>query len=629
MFNAGFRQAEARRVIRPERRKPLGRMLVEDGHLNARDLVWALQQQKTSDALLGEILIAEGLVAEIHVLDALARQHQVARVSLELDRPDMSMARELSPELCQHHTAVPWRRIGQTVFIAMARPDQLAELVQNAGAERMHFVPVIATQAEVLTEIGRLHGAQLAHNATTQLAESCSARRWGKTSNLRAVCAFGILCLLLACWTLWPLWTPLLLLGWSVLTLASTLGLKVVAFMAEMMGDALSAPPRARPASAPERWPRVSVMVPLYKEREIASALIARLERLNYPKHLLDVVLVLEAKDRITCETIANTCLPPWMRVIEVPDDGSVTTKPRALNYALNFCRGEIVGVWDAEDAPAADQIESVVRHFHTAADDVVCVQGMLDYYNARSNWIARCFTIEYATWWRIILPGLARLGFVIPLGGTTLFFRRTALERLGAWDAHNVTEDADLGVRLARAGYRTEILETVTLEEANCRILPWIRQRSRWLKGFMVTYCVHMRNPIHLLRDLGLRRFVGFQIMFLATFSQFATMPLLWLFWMPWVGFPADISAAFGMDLFILLAVFFLTAEFMNILIGMVAVSRPHHRHLMVWVLTMPIYFTMGAFAAYKALFEMIVTPFYWDKTSHGAFKADADKAL
>ena len=185
------------------------------------------------------------------------------------------------------------------------------------------------------------------------------------------------------------------------------------------------------------------------------------------------------------------------------------------MNYALDFCRGTIIGVWDAEDAPEPDQIEKVAARFNEAAPNVVCLQGMLDYYNARQNWISRCFTIEYATWWRVVLPGMARLGFVIPLGGTTLFFRRKALEKLGRWDAHNVTEDADLGVRLARHGYVTELIPTVTYEEANCRPWRWVRQRSRWLKGFMITYIVHMRDPAQLLRDLGFKRFMGLQMIF------------------------------------------------------------------------------------------------------------------
>lgn len=186
------------------------------------------------------------------------------------------------------------------------------------------------------------------------------------------------------------------------------------------------------------------------------------------------------------------------------------------------------------------------------------------------------------------------------------------------------MTEDADLGLRLAREGYVTEIIPTETLEEANARVLPWIRQRSRWLKGFLITYLVHMRRPRALLRDLGLKRFVGVQIVFLATFSQFAALPLFWLFWLPWVGFPAVFSGAFGAELHILLAVCFLTAELLNIIIGMIAVAEPRHRFLMAWVITMPIYFTMGAFAAYKALFELIMTPFYWDKTRHGVFSAE-----
>ena len=138
--------------------------------------------------------------------------------------------------------------------------------------------------------------------------------------------------------------------------------------------------------------------------------------------------------------------MPDWISVIEVPQSEGPTTKPRALNYALDFCPGKIIGVWDAEDSPAPDQIEKVVMRFHSAPQNVACLQGILDYYNARANWLSRCFTIEYATWWRLVLPGIAKLGLVIPLGGTTLFFKRDILEKLGRWDAHNVTEDADLG---------------------------------------------------------------------------------------------------------------------------------------------------------------------------------------
>ena len=244
-------------------------------------------------------------------------------------------------------------------------------------------------------------------------------------------------------------------------------------------------------------------MIPLFKKQEIAGRLLERLKALEYPHELLDILLVLEEDDDTTLTALQNTVLPDWIRSIRVPR-GIIQTKPRALNYALDFCRGSIIGVYDAEDAPAPDQIRKMVLQFSTSDPKTVFLQGVLDFHNADSNWLAQCFTVEYAAWFRVILSGLSNLNLAIPLGGTTLFFRRDALEHLGGWDAHNVTEDADLGIRLARHGYQTELLASTTQEEANARMWPWIKQRSRWLKGYAVTYGVHMRNPAALWRDLG-----------------------------------------------------------------------------------------------------------------------------
>ena len=322
----------------------------------------------------------------------------------------------------------------------------------------------------------------------------------------------------------------------------------------------------------------------------------------------------------MTRDALARTALPPWMRQILVPP-GTVRTKPRALNYALDFCRGSIVGVYDAEDAPAPDQLRRVVRRFRESPPEVACLQGVLDFYNARTNWLSRCFTIDYATWFRIVLPGIARLGLVIPLGGTTLFFRRSALERLGGWDAHNVTEDADLGLRLARHGYRCELIDSVTEEEANCRAIPWIRQRSRWLKGYALTWISHMRRPGLLLRDLGLWKFMGVQILFLGTLSTFLLAPLVWSFWLLPFGLPHPLAGIVPWWLFVALGSAFLLTELVNIAASAVAVSSTRHRWLIPWVPTMHFYYPLGALASWKALVEMVVRPFYWDKTAHGLY--------
>ena len=352
-----------------------------------------------------------------------------------------------------------------------------------------------------------------------------------------------------------------------------------------------------------------------------------RLSRLDYPRDRLDVLLAVEADDTLTRDALAAADLPPWMRIIVMPD-GQVRTKPRALNIALDHCRGSLIGIYDAEDAPDPDQIRKVVDRFHSRGPEVACLQGMLDYYNPRTNWMSRCFTIEYAGWFRLMLPGIARMGLVVPLGGTTLFFRRQVLEDLGGWDAHNVTEDADLGIRLARHGYRTEVIETVTGEEANCRVLPWVRQRSRWIKGYMVTWAVHMRAPRLLWRQIGPRRFFGFQVMFLGSILQSLLAPLLWSFWIMALGLPHPLAAALPPALPGALVTLFLLAEAVNISLGIIALRRSGHRLSPLWAFTLQAYFPLAAFAAYKGLWETLHRPFYWDKTHHGLYDSGADPA-
>ncbi|MFL9503614.1 glycosyltransferase [Rhodopseudomonas palustris] len=209
-----------------------------------------------------------------------------------------------------------------------------------------------------------------------------------------------------------------------------------------------------------------------------------------------------------------------------------------------------------------------------------------------------------------------------------TPFFRRQVLEDLGGWDAHNVTEDADLGIRLARHGYRTEVIETVTGEEANCRVLPWVRQRSRWIKGYMVTWAVHMRAPRLLWRQIGPRRFFGFQVMFLGSILQSLLAPLLWSFWIMALGLPHPLAAALSPATLGALITLFLLAEAVNISLGIIALRRSGHRLSPLWAFTLQAYFPLAAFAAYKGLWETLRRPFYWDKTHHGLYDSGADPA-
>ncbi|WP_176828074.1 glycosyltransferase family 2 protein [Ruegeria marina] len=603
----------------PGAQLPLGRHLVRNGVITQGQLVAALQMQSRLNAPIGEILVAEGWAEPTDVMRALALQNGVQWADLALEPPRAELRALMPHDFWLRHGVIPWMRLGPMVIVATSRPDLFDEVLAEMAATGVLLMPALASAGQIEAALAHHYAPVLARLAETRVDAAYSCRDWDVRTRLPAVLALvGVV--LAVC--LAPLHGFVVLFLVSVLTLILFTGLKAAALITHLLNQAhLTAPGGAakKVGMQEPRLPKISVLVPLYKEREIAGALVARLNRLTYPKALLDVILVLEEKDQVTRDTLAGCKLPHWMRVIEVPGHSGLTTKPRAMNYALDFCRGEIIGVWDAEDAPVPDQLEHVATRFAQAPRDVVCLQGILDYYNPRSSWRARCFTIEYCSWFRIILPGIARLGLVVPLGGTTLFFRRDALERLGGWDAHNVTEDADLGVRLCRAGYRTELIDTVTYEEANFRPWPWVRQRSRWLKGFMVTYLVHMRSPRRLWADLGPARFLGMQAFFLGTLGQFLLAPVLWSFWLLLLGLPHPLEGVLPPVVLAFCMSLFVCTEALALVAGLVAVSGPERRFLLPWVVTMPLYFPLGVVAAYKALYEMVVKPYFWDKTQHG----------
>lgn len=515
---------------------------------------------------------------------------------------------------CLRQRMVPLASSADGLRIAVADPEcdpaTVAATFGVAGAEDISLV--LTSETLVLAALQQTAAAELGPGAERRTATRFSFRKTRVQSRRWTAGMLGLTGLLLIGLALWPKTGLTALSLWACFTLACATAVKL---------SILSTLPLNRLAPAKltsKHRPRISILVPLFREPEVAGLLQKRLARLRYPAGLLEILLLLEEEDNQTKQALEGVNLPPHVRILTVPD-GQPRTKPRAMNYALDFCKGDIIGIYDAEDAPAPDQLLRVADAFADAPADLACVQGVLDYYNPRQGWLARCFTIEYASWFRVMLPGMRRLGFAIPLGGTTLFCRRDVLLEVGGWDAHNVTEDADLGIRLARFGYRSELLPSTTLEEANCHLLPWVRQRSRWLKGYMVTYLVHMRRPLRLLREMGLWQFLGLQLHFVTTLSQVLLAPLLWSFWTILFGLPHPLADTVPSSTLATLGIGFLFAELVVLTTAAIAVSGRNHRHLLAWVVTTHFYFPLAAFAAYKALYELIFQPVYWDKTQHG----------
>jgi glycosyltransferase XagB len=591
----------------------LAARLVAQGLVDPTEMQGLLTLHQSRQGRLSDMLLARGLLDEAQLLEVMAQLWGLRRYRPDDPAPDPRLIDRLGAVACLTNHILPCWRVGNRTVIATAHPEDFHR--HQAGLEALYgpLLMAVAPARQIEEALIDARGAGLARLAETRVAASDSCRTYRAEALRRPALAFGLVMLLMV--VLWPRAALLAATLFALLAGFSFTGLKVAAWLAS-----LSRPPPEGPEPLIARLPVVSVMVALYRESDIAPRLVKRLGALDYPRELLDVLLVVEAEDHMTRAALERADLPGWMRMVLVPE-GSVKTKPRALNFALDHCRGSLVGVYDAEDAPEPDQIRKIVHRFHARGPEVACLQGQLDFYNPGVNWLSRCFTIEYAAWFRLLLPGIEKLGLAVPLGGTTLFFRRAVLESLGRWDAHNVTEDADLGMRLARRGYRTELIDTTTFEEANCRATSWVKQRSRWIKGFMMTWITHMRDPRLLWRELGPRKFIGFQLLLAGSVLHALLAPVLWALWLLPLGVAHPLASALPAGGLGVLWLSFMVIEGLLIAFGIAGLRRTRHGLNPVWVLSMVVYYPLATLAAYKAAWEMLVEPFYWDKTSHGEF--------
>jgi len=600
-------------------RVPLGQLLLSTGTISVGDLLDGLSLHKALNVPLGRALLSQDRITESELYDLLALQWETPR-HYDLTGDDDALCDVIDLNYCLKHNVYPVDMSEGTLILAVSDlagfEDAFSDLEDQFGL----VTPVVASPTEIDQATQTSYKSQLATRAANDVPKSDSCRGLAENTKRRSAIGASVLTIILACFLVWPSES---IVAVTVLSISLSLSSAVLKSLA-LASHAL--PPRKLVPGATDLpiHPVVSVMVPLHREPDIAEALIERLSKLTYPKPLLEILLVIEENDTTTRTAIESAMLPNWMKPVFVPE-GHPKTKPRALNHAYKFCNGDIIGIYDAEDMPAPDQIEQVIAQFRKSGPEVACLQGILQFYNPRQNWLARCFTMDYAGWFRIILPGLARLGLPVPLGGTTLFLKRKIVDQMHGWDAYNVTEDADLGLRLHRSGYRTELVNTITGEEANCHGWRWVRQRSRWIKGYMVTYWAHMRTPFKLWRDLGSKSFLAFQVLFLGTILHFVTAPVLWSFWIVYFGAEHAFFNATPKGLVAITAFSFLAVEILGMVILALACVRADRRFLIPWVPTMSLYFLLAVPAGIKALWEFFRAPVFWDKTDHGhSLKSD-----
>ncbi len=365
--------------------------------------------------------------------------------------------------------------------------------------------------------------------------------------------------------------------------------------------------------------PVYTVMIPAYREPEVINELIQRVTQFEYPPDRLDVKLLIEADDRETIAAIAASMPGDQFELVKVPP-ADPRTKPKALNYGLTLARGELVAIYDAEDEPEPLQLRRAAVAMRRLGPDIACIQAKLTYHNPMQNMITKWFTIEYALWFSFFLPGLASMNAPIPLGGTSNHFRRVALQELGAWDPYNVTEDADLGIRMYREGYSVRVLESNTFEEANSDFVNWMKQRSRWLKGYLQTFAVHMREPKEVRRELGWKGMMHFTIFVGGTPVLAIINPIFWLMTLLWfVGHPSFIQAIFPAPIYYLGLLSWAFGNFLLVYVTVMSCRIAKRGELLFPALLVPLYWIMMSMAAVKAVSQLVGAPNFWEKTVHG----------
>lgn len=371
-----------------------------------------------------------------------------------------------------------------------------------------------------------------------------------------------------------------------------------------------------------KEWPMYTIFCPLYKEWSVVEQFVKAIDQLDYPKNKLQVQLLLEEDDTETIAHIKSSILPHYFQIVVVPNT-LPKTKPKACNYGLRYAKGEYAVIYDAEDIPDPLQLKKAVLAFQKSDSKIACIQAKLNYYNTKQNLLTRLFTAEYSLWFDLILTGLQSINAPIPLGGTSNHFKVSRLKEVKGWDSFNVTEDCDLGIRLAKRGYRTAIVDSLTMEEGNSHLGNWLNQRSRWIKGYMQTYLVHMRYPHILLSENFKAHFATFQLVVGGKIASLFINPFMWLTTIAYftlrVQLGPTIEQFFPGPIFYMGVFSLIFGNFLYMYYYMIACAKRQQFDLIKYVFLIPLYWLAMSIAAWKGLFQLIFKPHYWPKTRHG----------
>lgn len=599
---------------------PLGQLLLAASLVSRRALDEALEMQQRIGTPLGGTLVSLGHLRADYLALALAYQRAIEPFDLGRFAPEQILPEARPGSWYLTRRVIPLVAPDNTVHVITTEATDNALMAEIAHRLRRRVCPVIATPRDLETALHAIHRdadlARSSHLLRTQTPQHSAHIVLTRSQRAGALIALTLLAIGTLCD-----WHQVLV---GVFGLITVVYLAVSLYKLYLVMKGWRTDPVERLATEvaaldEQALPIYTILVPLYREAVVLPQLTAAIQALDWPKARIDVRLLLEEDDVETIIAAREAGLPPYFTLVIVPKS-EPRGKPRACNYGLIHARGEYVVIYDAEDIPEPDQLRKVYATFLAANERLACVQCRLNFYNPEQNLLTRWFTSEYSMFFDLLLPGMQRSGVPIPLGGTSNHFRRSILERLGAWDPYNVTEDADLGIRLHKLGLRTVVIDSTTYEEANPRVGNWIRQRSRWIKGYVHTWLVHMRHPIALWRMLGWRGFWGFQFTIGGTGLTLLLNPIYWCLTILWFGthwgvigelFPAPVFYLGG------IALYFGNFFFVYVMVAG-TLARGYHPLVRAAFLS-PIYWALMSVAAWKGVLQLAYAPSYWEKTEHG----------
>lgn len=561
-----------------------------------------------------DLALARGHITETALLSTLARLTG-SPVLQELPPP----AGPIFPEEAFHRRGYPCRYHGRIARL-VAPTGALAEMLVRRALQGDLPPLVLTGEQDLLDALLRQHGPAIARQAATGLPDEMSARSLRQGPHFLALGAglFVLLAILALAGAMPAAPVEIALAALTPVYLIAALAVLTAALMPDI--DPQAALARSEEDMPEAALPGYTLLVPLFREGNVVQRLVRNLAALDYPPERRQVLLLIESDDAETLAALAGFALPPGFVIFRIPP-GTPRTKPRALNAALPFANGELLTVYDAEDVPERDQLRKAATDFARAPAELACLQGRLAISNPDDGFLCQRFAQDYAALFDCTRRGFTLAGWPVALGGTSNHFRVERLRRIGGWDAANVTEDADLGYRLAEAGLAVGDLASTTWEEAPNRWLFWRNQRIRWLKGWFQTALVHAgRLPRYGRKLDGLSLLVGACIpfallttsLFLPVFISLALGRMLSPVPLGGLG-PRQALLDANMLLLVVIAVL---TESVPVL---VALWRRGWLRRWPWLLGFPITQLMVSLCAWLALAELVTRPQHWRKTPHG----------